>query len=202
MKKLAVLLLAASIVLSGCSGAKKENTPASTNEVSNNKQDKGIEVDKKLLNVDVTLPAAMFEGQDMEQIIEDAKADGVKEVVKNDDGSLTYTMSKSTHEAMLKEMAAGIKESIEEILTDGTFASIKDIQYKDDFSEYTISVDKAAYQQSMDGFVIIGLSIQAITYKTFEGISADKQKVTMNVKDESTGEVFHTQVFPQTEDKQ
>lgn len=61
-----------------------------------------IEVDKGILNVEITLPASMFEGQDIDETIEEAKKDGIKEAVKHDDGSVTYKMSRSKHNEMMK----------------------------------------------------------------------------------------------------
>lgn len=54
-------------------------------------------MDKGLLNVEVTIPATLYKGQDIDSIISEAKNSGIKEVIKNDDGSLTYKMSKSEH---------------------------------------------------------------------------------------------------------
>lgn len=40
-----------------------------------------VEVDKGLFNVEGTLPASLFEGEDIDSAIKEAKAEGVKEVI-------------------------------------------------------------------------------------------------------------------------
>lgn len=173
--------------------SKSTNQPASavsTTEV------KSIEVDKGILNVKVTLPATMFNGANLDEVISKAKSDGVDEVVKNDDGSLTYKMSKAKHSEMLKQMEASILKSNDDMKNSGNFKSIKDITTNKSFSEYTITVDQAAFKNSMDGMVGLGVAMTGMYYQLFNGASADNYKVTISLKDVATGVVFDTIVYP------
>jgi hypothetical protein len=216
-KKIALIALVALFALSAsaCSGGSKDtnvpptdtaaqtgtNAAASTgaDEASKPEDGKpdetGIEVDKGLLNVEITLPASFFQG-DPEQAIANAKANGVSEAVVNEDGSVTYKMSKATHEKMLKDMKDQAVQTIEEFVNDEELASIRDIEYNDKLSEYTVIVDRAAYENSFDGFIVLGLGMQGMFYQAFDGVPSEKQKVTINVKDQATGEIFHSVVFP------
>ncbi|MBT2680725.1 hypothetical protein J7E38_17075 [Bacillus sp. ISL-35] len=201
-KRSIVLLLTLSALLAACSSEGKVSESATKTEQTA-KEDKAkaedegsVEVDKGLFNVEVTLPASMFEGEDIDSTIEEAKAEGVKEVIKNDDGSVTYKMSKSKHKEMMKELETGIKESLEEMKTSGDFASIKDVTHNKSFSEFTLEVDKATYENSMDGFAVFGLGISGAYYQLFNGADQDDYKVTINVKDQATGEEFDQIVFP------
>ena len=203
MKKLVVvLLLTLSALLAACSseGEVSEQTTKTEQTDQENKgksEDEGsVGVDKGLFNVEVTLPASMFEGEDIDSAIEEAKAEGVKEVTKNDDGSVTYKMSKSKHKEMMKELETSIQESLEEMKTGGDFESIKDVTHNKNFSEFTLEVDKATYENSMDGFAAFGLGISGAYYQLFSGADKDDYKVTINVKDQATGEEFDQIVFP------
>lgn len=209
MKKTLGMIVAAAVIATGCSAVGDPQNSANETEVvgsvaegeqegkgGSEEKGGGVEVDKKLLNVSITLPASMFEGQDMDQVIADAKEEGVTDVVKNDDGSVTYTMSKSDHSKLLKEMSDGIASYAEELAEEDTFASIKKIEYNKSFSEFSMIVDKEKYENSMDGLVSMGLGMQGVLYQTYEGVDSGKQKVTVNIQDESTGEVFHTIVYP------
>ena len=49
-----------------------------------------IAVNKGLLDVELTLPADLFEGQTKDEIIASAKEEGVKEVKVNEDGTVYY----------------------------------------------------------------------------------------------------------------
>lgn len=213
-KKIALIALVALFALSAsaCSGGSKDtNVPPTdtaaqtgTNAAASNGAEDGvpedgkqtgIEVDKGLLNVEITLPASFFQG-DPEQAIANAKANGVSEAVVNEDGSVTYKMSKATHEKMLKDMKDQAVQTIEEFVNDEELASIRDIEYNDKLSEYTVIVDRAAYENSFDGFIVLGLGMQGMFYQAFDGVPSEKQKVTINVKDQATGEIFHSVVFP------
>ncbi|MNZ90492.1 hypothetical protein D3C78_1094560 [compost metagenome] len=93
-------------------------------------------------------------------------------------------------------MANEIDKSLEEMKTDNTFSSIKDITHNDSFNLYTLTVDKASYEGSMDAFAAFGIGIQGVFYQIFEGIDPDKTKVTIDIKDEATGEVFDSITYP------
>src|SRR5690606_39103557 len=78
-------------------------------------------------DVEITLPASFFEGKDIDEMITEAKEEeGVKEVTKNDDGSITYKLTKERHKEMMDEMKKEIDTSIEEMKSGDDFASIKD----------------------------------------------------------------------------
>lgn len=202
MKKLFSLLLVA--LLAACSSAeesggetKKEEPKAATEEKSDAaNEEKGLEVDKGLLNVQITIPASFMEGENTDTAIEEAKANGIKEVAKNDDGSITYKMSKSEHKKMLKELQTTMTESMDEIKNDKEIASIKDITHNKDFSEFTLVVDQEAYENSFDSIAIYGLGISGMYYQLFDGASPENYKVNIDVKDEASGKVFSEIIFP------
>jgi len=149
-------------------------------------------------NVEITLPASIFEGENIDEVIEKAKSDGVEEVIENEDGSLTYKMSKAKHNEMMKEMENSIIQSVEEMETSGDYASIKNIEYSKDFSEFTMIVEKSAYENSFDGFIVIGLGLQGMYYQMYNGVDTDQNKVKIDIKDEATGEIFDTIIYPDT----
>ena len=167
--------------------SKKDTTKEDTEQ--------GIAVDKGLLDVELTLPAELFEGQTADEITANAKEEGVKEVTVNEDGTVNYKMSKSAHKKMMEEMKQGIIESITDIVNSDDYPSIKEVSYNKDFTEFDLTLDRAAYENSMDGFVLFALAISGTYYSAFDGKS-DDIKLTMNLIDEATGEVFDTAVFP------
>ncbi|MET3728126.1 ABC-type Na+ efflux pump permease subunit [Fictibacillus halophilus] len=196
MRKFLLLILVLGVSLLGaCSNNEQTNEEKTTSASKEEKKD-GVSVDKGLLNVEVTLPASFFEGEDIDSTIAEAKKDGVKEVTKNKDGSLTYKMSKSKHKEMMKEVETSIKESVEEAKTSGDYASINDITYNKSFSEFTLLVDKAAYENSMDGFAAIGFGMTGMMYQMYNGVDSDDTKVTIFVKDKATEKTFDEIVYP------
>ncbi|AVK84895.1 hypothetical protein C3943_15705 [Lysinibacillus sp. B2A1] len=201
MKKILILplTLLLSILLVACSqdkesesGKKSDNADKAAEET----KDESVKVDKGLLNVEITIPASLFEGQDIDSAINEVKKEGVKEVIKNDDGSVTYKMSKSVHKEMMKEMEKSILDTIEEIKTSKDFASIKDVTYNKSFTEFTITVNKEQFENGFDAMASMGLALKGMYYQLFSGIDSEKFKVTVIFKDDSNGEVINTIVYP------
>ncbi|WP_391558238.1 hypothetical protein [Robertmurraya sp.] len=198
MKKL-LLMLTVHIftLLSGCSSSDtsnavdKDNTEAKDQEQSN----ESVEVDKGLLNVEVNLPASMFEGEDVDASIAEVEKEGVK-ATKNEDGSVTYKMSKSKHKEMMKELETGIIESIEDMKNNEDFVSIQEITYNKAFSEFTMVVDQATYENSMDSFAIFGLGLSGMYYQLFNGAGEEDYRVKIIVKDKTTDEVMEEVIYP------
>ena len=195
MKKLLILplILLLGILLVACSqgddsGKKEEGADKASEET--------LKVDKGLLNVEVTIPATLYKGQDIDSIISEAKNSGIKEVIKNDDGSLTYKMSKSEHKKMMKELKERIVKSVEELKTSEDFASINDVAYNKSFSKFTLTVNKEKFEGSFDALASFGLALAGMYYQLFNGADVEHYKVTVYIKDESNGEVFDTMVYP------
>ena len=134
MKKILLFsFMMALSLLAACSSDDKEvssdNTQNGTKQ-EKNEENESISVDKGLFDVEVTLPSTFFEGEDIETIAKQAKEDGVGEVTQNEDGSITYKMTKSKHKEMMKEMEASVLESVDQITASEDFPSIKDVSYK------------------------------------------------------------------------
>lgn len=212
-KKILSFLFASTLVLGACGG---ENTNTENDDevnddvedVSENadNEDQNVEVDKKMLNVDITLPASFLELDedeeiDIDEIKKEAKEDGIKDVVLNDDGSVTYTMSKSTHRELLDEMEEAVQESIEEIINSEDFPSIKDIKANKKYDQYEVIVDKEGFENSFEGFGILGVAFSSMYYQLFEGVNPDDYEVIIDIIDEETGEVFDTTIYPDALDE-
>lgn len=195
-----MMLLVGILALTACSSDKEKEAvasekPAADTEEQETTEETAASVDKGLLSVEINIPPSMFEGEDIDTVIADAEAEGIK-ATKNDDGSVTYKMSKSKHKEMMAEMEQSISESIEEMKTSGDFVSIKDITYNKDFNEFTMVVDQAAYENSMDAFATFTLGFSGMMYQLFDGVKTEDNKVKINVKDEETNEVLDEILFP------
>ncbi len=170
-------------------------TPAQSASPSPSPSAGGIEVNKGLLTVEVTIPAALLgEDADLDATIEEAKAEGVTAATKNEDGSLTYHMTKAVHKQLLVQLRSSAKEYIESLKADEATPSIQDITTNDDLTEMTMTVDREAYENSMDGFAVLGLVTLSAYYQAFNGVA--EYKMTLTTKDEKTGKVISTTVYP------
>lgn len=194
MKKMLIVLIALSLlVVAGCSDS---GSGTAGENIDSGNTGESVEVEKGLLDVTITLPASMVESDNIEATIQEAKEKGVKKVVVNDDGSLTYKMSKSVHRQMMQELQEGFNEMMEDLKTGSDFASIEDLKYNKDFTSITLIVDKKEFESSLDAFAVFGIGLAAMYYQLFDGVQAENIAVTINIEDSATGEIFETIVYP------
>ncbi len=201
MKKILILPLTLLLVvlLVACNQDKESDSGKKTDSADKTEEqskDESFKVDKGLMNVEVTIPASFFEGQDIDSSIAQAKEEGIKEAIKNNDGSVTYKMSKSVHKEMMKELENGILETVEDIKNSDDFASIKDVSNNKSFTEFTLTVNKEQFEGSFDAMASMGLALAGMYYQLFNGVDPEQYKVTVIFKDESNGEVINTIVYP------
>lgn len=188
------------MLLAACADhtAETEQDVAQDSEEQSTDEESGIEVDKGLLNVEITLPSNFFDEEELASIEENIEQETQEaEVTKNDDGSITVKMSKSDHKKMLEEMKEEFIVAIEDILEDENFVSIQDISYNKDFSNLTMVVsDKETFENSLDGFATLTLGVGSLLYQAFDGKDLEKDKVTLEIVDESTNETIHEIIYP------
>ena len=194
MKKWFIAFSATALLLTACGG---ENEKATEQEKETEENaGESLSVDKGILNVDVTLPASFFADSTEEEIIAGAKENGITEAVVNEDGSVTYTMSKSKHKEMMKEMGDSVLSTIDEIVNSEDYTSIKEISYNKDFTEFDVKVNRQQYEEGFDGFAVIGLVMVSTYYSAFEGKSGEDSQTIFNMVDETTGEIYDTAIYP------
>ena len=199
MKKLAVLLLALILVFS-LSACGKEKDPGAVKpgedvQSSSKDEDKGIGADENLLTVDITIPAELLGEDATGELTEEQKSQGFKSAKLNEDGSMTLTISKANYKDFMKEYRKSIAEGLDSISTSGDYPSIKKLEYNDDFSKVTMTVDKASYEGSFDGFANLAIGMSGMIYQAFD-VDIDQPRVEIDIKDEATGEIFDNVVYP------
>ncbi|NLA11540.1 MAG: hypothetical protein GX883_05385 [Firmicutes bacterium] len=188
-----VLIISCLLLFPGCGspdpGLEGEDTgPQASGE--------SVEVDKGLFDVTITMPASMVDSENIEATVAEAKEQGIKEVVVNEDGSVTYRMSKSVHSQMMKDLKEGFHETVEDYKSGDEFASVKDIKYNKNLTSITLMVEKETFENSLDSFAVFGLGFVAMYYQLFDGIKADNIAVTIDIQDSATGEVFKIVTYP------
>ena len=179
------------LMLTACNNDEKEEK-----DTNSSNSESGVEVEKGKKNVEVTLPAVFFEGQAEEDIISNAKAEGIKEVKVNDDGSVYYKMSNKDHQSMLDKMKGQIDGTIKEIETSEEYPSVKEVKYNDDLTEFNIKVSRKTYEEGFESFAVYSLVLGGMYYNIFNGIPEDKVKIKFNFIDEATNEVYETSIYP------
>lgn len=179
-----LLIISISIIFIGCNKNKNTSTKESSGDT--------ISSEEGLLNVEVTLPKSFFSDKDASTIETEAKAEGIKDVKVNNNGSVTYKMNKSTHKKLLENLKKGTDESIAKIIEDKkNFPSFDNITYNDDLTEFNIFVDKQSYN-SIQSLGVLAFYFTGNMYQAMNCVSSDKINTTVNFIDSSTKEVIES----------
>lgn len=201
-KKLFASMLAAAMILSlascGGSSSASSSAPASSPaDSASSMQNNGgsISVDEGIFYVDVTMPAGLFEGEDMTEFDGEswAKDRGYKSAVLNEDGSVTVTMTKDDHKTMVDEMGDSFDETLQEMVGSEDYPFITAIERSSNFEEVNIKVNKAAHSQAFLDLSPLVAGLSGCYYQAVAGIDIS---VTVNTVDDATGEVISSTVYP------
>jgi hypothetical protein len=196
-----ILVLIIVLLAAGCSS---NNEVESNNAGSNNNVAAGDNAETSGATdegeVTIVYPAFLNETGDVEGMTAEAKEAGATNIIENSDGSVTATISQENLDKLLEKYHSELQTIIDGTQSEGNTTSIKDLVYdKDNFQNYSITVDRAAYEseESADGLIIFGLAMQSLMYQVYSGVEGTDIKVTFNMIDAESGETFEASVFPE-----
>jgi hypothetical protein len=177
---------------SGNPSEASETTTNSDTDAENTEEAGGIEVDEGLLTVDITFPesfVSMGETEVTQETVDASAAEqGYLGGKLNDDGSVTYTMTKLKQRELLDQMKSDFDESIQETLAE--YPNVKSVTRNDDFSEISIEVSE---QDLATGFLAFGFSFTAYFYQVLDGKEFATDIVYV---DAATGEELSRNSYP------
>ncbi len=194
MKKVLSILIAVVIVLTlaACSAQKQNNTT----ENKSTEPSKSDVVDENLLTVDITVPASMFdEGNPASaELSEEQKKQGFKTAKVNDDGSVTYTMSKSSFKKFKESTKQETADTLNSLNAD--YPCVTSTEFNDDFSEIKIYVNKSDYENGMNFLILLQAGMAANIYQSYTN-----ETVLSNVSviDKDTNETLDSATYPVAE---
>ena len=206
---IACILLLSSTILYGCGNASMES-PASdeeipTEEISKTTQeevsseDKGIITDAAKIDIEetadtviITSPASLEGDSTDEAIAEWSKEDGYISITKNDDGSVTYVLTKAKQKEILEKVENDFPAYAAMAIEDTSCPNITDLTANSNFTEFTFTTTAAsegeltyterAYAGALYSFGEV--------YQTYNGVS--DPYVIVNYVNQETGEKICT----------
>lgn len=137
-----------------------------------------------------------MKGEDIATIKADAAKDGITDVTQNEDGSVTYKMTKAAHQKMIDETKQETIENINKFKNDSSFPGIKDIKNENDLSKITILMDKSKYDETTEYMLVFDVGTEIYFYRIIEGDNATSQKVEFDFVDQATNKNFKTVAYP------
>jgi len=200
IKKLAVILtmMMLTSVIGGCSSKKADSVVGTSNDdggiETRTEESGGIEVDKNLLSVELTLPPDMagdLSDFSKDTYLKDNK--GILDAEVTADGSLKIKMTKKKHLEMIEEMETNLEASFVPLIEGNNTPYIKDFSSSNDYKEITISVERTTYEKTMD-FTELMVGFSIAMYQTIKG---EEFSCYIKVVDHTTKELISDIHYPE-----
>lgn len=177
--------------VSTAKGSEEESTTADESAEDSQK----LQVERGDDTTTITIPADLINDQEATISEADSNPDVVSYTV-NDDGSITYVYTNEAYQKIVDQMRTKFNDTVTELLGSGTYKSIQSIDGDDDLKNVTITVtNQQDYENSMDGFIMLGLYAYAGYYQVLVDQS-EEYSVQFHLVDSSTGQEFHSVAYP------
>ena len=125
-----------------------------------------VQVENGIMTVSLTVPADLAQNITQETI-DAGIGTQYQAAFRNQDGSITYKMTKEQHQAMLEQLAVSFDNSLQEMIDDEKY-TISNITRNNDFTVFDISLDGAEPSVS-DSFAAFSLYMYGELYGVFNG---------------------------------
>ncbi len=172
MKKKLLLTLATGMIMMGLIACSSNETPTESTGVATTEETETapsgelttdenldalgeVEVDKNLLSVEITLPAEYSEGVTQDGLDEEVEMGNFKSATLNDDGSITYTMSKDQHTKLLEDITEQFNTSLQEMVASESTPNITEISANDDFTSFIVKTSSTELSMTESLYSII-----------------------------------------------
>lgn len=147
-----------------------------------------IDVNSGLFNVTLTIPSDYVEeGVTQEQLDNTVEEEGFKSATLNEDGSVTYVVTKAQHKEMMDGIRQGIDESLAEMANSTEYPSIVRVEANIDYTQYKVYLnsDEVGLSESM---AALSFYVFSGTYHVFNG--TEPGNVNIQYISEATGQVI------------
>lgn len=197
MKKLLSLLLIFNALspLTACSSQKdeKKSSEVATSEEKRSSEEQQFEADKQelealgdvevnngILTVSITIPAT-YENDVTQESLDQGAGDTYMTAKLNEDGSVTYKMTKPQHALMLKTLLEGIDSASKEMIDNEQYA-FTEIKHNADCTQFDVTLSTTEVG-IYEAFAAMAFYVYGGMYGIFSGHPADK--VIVNYYDPS-----------------
>ena len=216
-KKLCVLLLSTSLLLTACGGkdpdasnsagqsttvteessrSSEESSSTPSAEAPSTEESKAdiatvdsVEVDEGLFDVTLTIPKDYVGDSTQADLDKTCEENGFKSITLNEDGSATYVMTKKQHSKLMEDYRKQINKSLEDLIGSEGYPNFTDIKANDDFTKFTVTTKSTSLDMNESLSVMI-FYMSGGMYNVFSGNEVDNISVTFINAD--SGEVIET----------
>lgn len=148
-----------------------------------------VEVEQELFDVVVTLPADLVGETTQEEVSQNAKDHGMHSGTLNEDGSVTYVMSKSQHSQYMKELRESLLESLAELPGSDGLENVTAVEANADFTSFTVTTTSTELTLT-EGMSSLALYMYGALYNLFNGTQVDN--IHIDFVNADSGEIIQT----------
>lgn len=181
---------ALALCLTACSGGTASSAAAwSDAAASTSASEDGLNVEKNLFSVTLTYPASMVdEGTTQDSLNDEIKdIDGIKSATLNEDGSVTYIMTKAYHKQIVDDMAQTIDESMAEMVGSEDYPNFTNVEANEDYTVFTVTTKSKALSLD-ESLSLLQFYTEGAFYSVVSGNGADS--IHVDFVNTDTGEVI------------
>ncbi|MCR5591586.1 MAG: hypothetical protein K6F73_08630 [Lachnospiraceae bacterium] len=181
------------VVESGDSAPEEKKDPAAETAAedvfSDIKAIADIDVEKKVFDVELTIPKEFADDITQEELDKAVNEKGYKSATLNEDGSVTYVMTKDQHREMVDEVKKGINESLAEMAGSEDYPEITKVTANDNYTSFAVTT-KNEEPSMMESMSVLGFYMTGGMYSIYSGEDIDN--VHVEFINAATGEVIGT----------
>ena len=130
-----------------------------------------VEVENGFLTVSITLPKDLVTDEVNQKKLDAEAGNSYLSAKLNNDGTVTYKLTKAQYRAMLDGITEGMKESFKEMIDNENY-SIADIKHNDTYSMFDVTLDTDTVGLG-DSFTVLAFYMYGGLYGIFSGNRAD-----------------------------
>ena len=181
---------ALALCLTACGGGAASTTAAGQDTAASvSSSEDGMNVEKNLFSVTLTYPASMVdEGTTQDSLNDEIKGiDGIKSATLNEDGSVTYIMTKAYHKQIVDDMAQTIDESMAEMVGSEDYPNFTNVEANEDYTVFTVTTKSKALSLD-ESLSLLQFYTEGAFYSVVSGNNADS--IHVDFVNADTGEVI------------
>lgn len=181
---------ALALCLTACGGgAASSAAVVSDAAASTSASDDGLNVEKNIFSVTLTYPASMVdEGTTQDSLNNEISGiDGIKSATLNEDGSVTYIMTKAYHKQIMDDMAQTIDESMAEMVSSEDYPNFTKVEANEDYTVFTVTTKSKALSLD-ESLSLLQFYTEGAFYNVVSGNDADS--IHVDFVNADTGEII------------
>ena len=181
---------ALALCLTACGGgAASSAAVVSDAAASTSASEDGLNVEKNIFSVTLTYPASMVdEGTTQDSLNNEISGiDGIKSATLNEDGSVTYIMTKAYHKQIMDDMAQTIDESMAEMVGSEDYPNFTKVEANEDYTVFTVTT-KSKTLSLDESLSLLQFYTEGAFYNVVSGNDADS--IHVDFVNADTGEII------------